>query len=76
MPKSIGTKTLDAKKAPSQNFCKYGFVTNERNSKLAPLKISENKRKEHNQTPKEIYGPADEITVELVISLCNKHKIN
>jgi hypothetical protein len=38
--------------------------------------ISENKRKEHNQTPKEIYGPADEITVELVISLCNKYKIS
>lgn len=37
--------------------------------------INENKRKEHNQKPKEIYGPADEIIVELIISLCNKYKI-
>lgn len=38
--------------------------------------INENKRKEHNQKPKEIYGPADEIVVELIISLCNKHKVS
>jgi len=38
--------------------------------------IKENKRKEHNKTPVEITGPADQMIVELILSLCSRMNVD
>lgn len=38
--------------------------------------IKENKRKEHNKKPVKISGPADQMVVELVLSLCSRLNID
>lgn len=38
--------------------------------------IKENKRESHNKKPVEVFGPADQMTVELIMSLCTRMNID